>query len=467
MPVAARASTAIRRLAARHPRTKAVLKAVRFMPLVVSDRVWRLRHRRALGELGTQPTLVLQTTLSTAELTDPAQLEARFTGVRRGSNALYIPPQDGLAATFGLPFTVPPSAGVKLLLDFRPPAAAQYLHPDKASAARNAVSGSTSANALAGNYLFVAGLGPRIWDVVELRSAEGEAGTAFLVDHVATTKPTDDADCASFVAALDGAIGNELTVTYPGWRTTGDFGPPDCNGNLLIGAQGPRYVDFQNFRVDQIAWLERLSDVHSEVSHFGETRIGRPDRYLYQNVPGLGAAAKRNVSRRWDRLAEALAEVGVEPTDRLLLDIGTNIGMILHHGLAAGAAWGLGWDHPAVARAAEDLQLALGNSRIELCGAELDEEHDFATDLRPELRAGLAESVIFYLSVHRHIGFPSWIREGHWRALVYEGHDGESVTEAAANARRLVGQGPAITPVRMGTDGDSGRRPYCVAVRAD
>ena len=64
-----------------------------------------------------------------------------------------------------------------------------------------------------------------------------------------------------------------------------------------------------------------------------------------------------------------LAESGLAVSERLVLDVGCNAGMMLAAALADGASWGVGWDLPEVSQRAEALLLALGYSRFDLIGA--------------------------------------------------------------------------------------------------
>jgi hypothetical protein len=460
---ATRVETSIRAYLAAHPRLKDLAKTARFLPLAVSDAVWRRRNRKALTSLNTQSTPTLTLNLTQGLLVGHSNRQLR---VARGSNAIYLPLDDSDRKTVGFPSNYPNTAGIKILLDMRPPQEARYLHPSKTSTTRLSALGNLRDNLVAASYLYAAGMGPRVWDLVAVSTADGAVGSAFVIDHVEAQRDPTDADIEEFLATLDAHLARGvLSVTYPGWRTTADFTRPDCNRNLIVGASGPLYVDFQNFRVDQKAWLISLAESNAQISHFGDSRRGRPSTYLYQSIPGLDESAKRNVARRWRRLTAALSESHISVDGRVVLDVGTNIGMILHYALANGARWALGWDQPGVARAAESILLALGDTRFDIAGANLSPLHSLSQDVRSELLPMLDESVVFYLSVHRHIGFVEELSAQTWRALVYEGHDGESVAEARHNVERLVGPGIALGSIRVAVDGDSGPRPYCVAVR--
>jgi hypothetical protein len=415
--------------------------------------------------VNTQVPTVLSTSLTSKELLDFEHLATEFETVARGSNALYVLPNMAERERLGLGADLPDGIGLKILKDLRPPADARYLDGSKQSTARLAASPPIAEVVAAANYLALAGLGPRVWDVAELQTSDGARGTALLVQHAEAVHPCTRDDYDRFISSLDATLSEGvLSVGYPGWRDTSDFAAPDCGGNLVAAAEGLLYVDPQNFRVDQPKWLRELSGRHGEVSHFGATRLGRPERYLYQDVPG-GGAAKRNVSRRWDRYVAALSAAGVSIEGRVVLDVGTNLGRIAHEALAAGARWAFGWDREAVVAGAVEVLSALGDTRFQMTAADLDQSYDLFADVPAWALRAVPDSVIFYLSVHQHVGFLQCIQDRDWAAVVYEGHDGESESEAEKNCRRLVGPNAEVGPVHMAADGDSGRRPYMVATR--
>ncbi|MHC4400877.1 MAG: class I SAM-dependent methyltransferase, partial [Planctomycetota bacterium] len=350
-----------------------------------------------------------------------------------GSNAVYLPPQPALESV--MPSVVafyPPGCGFKILKDFRPPEKASYLAKGGShGAVRGRLIGTPRDQLTTANYMHALGIGPRAWDVCCLEGA-GASYTAFVVDHLTGT-PTSESQHAGFVKTLRQMTRETLLrVLLPSWEKKPDFAPPDCGRNLLRAEStgSPQYVDFQNFRITRPEdWTRQIMDEAKGDLHFGNGRPWRSRRYLYQSIPGVTRGGKRDTSRRWSFLLERINEVGLNLTGRVVLDVGCNSGMILGSSLSAGASWGLGWDRPNVVPHAEKLLLSLGGSRFSLFGADLHPDYPLKRDVPQNLAPKLAESVVFYLSVRQHVGMLRSLERIPWRALVYEGHQRETVDQ--------------------------------------
>lgn len=168
---------------------------------------------------------------------------------------------------------------------------------------------------------------------------------------------------------------------------------------------------------------------------------------------------------RWEFLARELARHGVSLERRLILDVGCNAGMMLYSALGSGAGWAIGWDRPEVIPSTRDLLLAVGASRFHLTGAELSPEYSLEKDIPPHLRPALNESVVLYLSVHQHIGLLESLRHIPWRLLVYEGHQGETLQDAATALAPLLTEPVRQIVASCLADGDSGPRPLIILRR--
>jgi hypothetical protein len=318
------------------------------------------------------------------------------------------------------------------------------------------------------NYLYHRGLGPRVWDVCSLRA--GSVGyTAFVVDHVGGGPPTHE-EWKGFRDRLDRVLSEEqLAVTLPQWQENGDFLRTDCRGNLIAPSGGDRtpvYVDFQNFRLRQPRkWQQDIARQSRGKLHFGRTRLARGGAYLYQSIPNLRAGGKRNSTKRWQLIASLLSDAGAPVRSRVVLDIGCNAGMMLHSALADGAYWGMGWDLPEVVAHARPLLLSLGTTRFHLMGAQLSADYRLEDDLPQEVEDRLSDSVVFYLSVVNHFGVMESLRRMPWKALVFEGHQGESLDDVASSVARLLVPGVAVAARTYVGDGDSKERPLVLLVR--
>ena len=149
-----------------------------------------------------------------------------------------------------------------------------------------------------------------------------------------------------------------------------------------------------------------------------------------------------------------------------MLDVGCNAGMMLAASLGDGAAWGVGWDLPEVARRARSLLWRLGCTRFDIVEAELDSGYRISNDLPPHVAASMTSSVILYLAIRHHVGFLAELGELDWEVLVYEGGETESVArldEALADLAELC-----EFDVRAAVDfrdGEGASRPLAVLVR--
>jgi hypothetical protein len=453
---------------------RALYQNARFGWFATRERLWEtVRSRRELGG----PTQALRTWPVPYHVRSPDELIALLKRLElpfdEGSHVVYVPPVGGALDRLvpGMAVGHPPGSGLKILKDLRPPAEASYLTGPAGGAVRRALTGSSFDSAAAANFLWARGLGPRVWDVCELVSGP-DAGpatslTAFVVDHVEGATPSPEG-CQQFIQRL-GACLDEGPLDYlvPRWWEKDDFRCPGCGGNLVERGTGELvYVDFQNFTVDRGAWVEALTTSTGDRTHFGGSRPFRGERYLYQRVPGVGQAAKRNSLRRWDAIRAGLETAGVGFQRRLSLDVGCNAGVMSHLALGAGADWAVGWDRPPVAQFAAELMVALGSTRTSMIGVELTHDADLLALTPQFLRPHLPEAVVLYLAVRETLGVMPSLSSLPWRALAYEGHQGESNAEARRHLEPLLGvRGTEITSVSRYSDGDSGTRPLAVLVR--
>jgi hypothetical protein len=432
--------------------------------------LWPAAFTRLL-EAGERPAEgTLSWDVAVPEVADSDALGAwcRHAGLRieEGSRALYLPPQDALAAVSGeLVGAYPGASGLKILRDLNPPHKAHYLgRSGTANTVRRILAGDPRQQMVAANYMWTAGIGPRVWDVCVLKGRGGQELTAFVVEHVDGRPPTTE-EWREFIGRLEGVIRSTLLrVLVPDWKQAGDFAAPDCNRNLLVTERQPSYVDFQNFGLGGSWTNELLRDVR-DVLHFGASRWWRPRRYLYQSIPGRASTAKRDTETRWAWVDGALRALDIGFEGRIVMDVGCNAGMMLGRALRAGAWWGFGWDRPPLATAAERLLLSLGLGRFTMTGADLGEDCDLQADIPEPFKKGLEEAIVFYLSVREHLGFLGALRTLPWRALVYEGHQGESIDDMSRQIASFFGTTVTRHQSVLLRDGDCGSRPACVLVR--
>jgi hypothetical protein len=229
-----------------------------------------------------------------------------------------------------------------------------------------------------------------------------------------------------------------------------------------------RYIDFQNFALTAYGeYLKSVALEAAEASHFGDKSILRGGRYLYQSVPGVSLPGKRNPEKRVETLHELMTAARVSVQNRLVLDIGCNIGMMMAQYLKQGALWCHGWDQEVVVTHTEKLLYALGCTRFSTTGGTITQAIDLKADLASHMRQHLDGCVISYLAIRGHINWLDALREIPWAFMIYEGHEGET----AEQSLRYLEELKKVVPFRIAAqseyaDGDSEPRTVAIVTRS-
>ena len=248
-----------------------------------------------------------------------------------------------------------------------------------------------------------------------------------------------------------------------------EFQCPDCEKNALMTVAGEfKYIDFQNFFLAAYgSYLKGVALDATEASHFGDKSVLRGGRYLYQTVPGVDLPAKRNVADRVQVLQRLMTTAGVSVQDRVVLDIGCNIGMMMAQYLSLGAKWCHGWDRARVTPHTEKLLLALGCTRFSTSSADIVHSQDLEGDLPSFVRSNLSDCVISYLAVRGHIGWIEALRRIPWEFLIYEGHEGETredFQDYISELRQAISF--EVSAMEDYVDGDSEQRTLAILRRS-
>ncbi|MBK8006877.1 MAG: hypothetical protein IPK12_24195 [Gemmatimonadetes bacterium] len=338
-----------------------------------------------------------------------------------------------------------------------------YLHGDGHSALQHRALYGHRHLVLVANLFQRTGLGPRLYDLVELTGG-GQAWVGYVVQH-APGATVSAAECQAGLARMkELAAAGVFTVVAPGGFDHQDFSCPACNGNAR-GCAGPlpvhRLPELHARRYEK--HLRQVAEEAAAASHFGDRSILRGGSYLYQAVPGLGLAAKRDPARRIPVLTRLLAEAGGGIEDRVVLDIGCNIGMMIGQYLSLGARWCHGWDRATVAPHTDKVLSALGCTRYSVSGGDISTEKDMAADLPPHVRAQLDGCVVSYLAVRLHLGWLDALGTLPWAYLIYEGHEGEDVAKTRQFLTEFQQRVPCeISGIAEYQDGDSDPRVVAV-----
>lgn len=355
-------------------------------------------------------------------------LDQNHISYSEGGCTIYIPPQPDLDKYFGKMIKFyPPEAGYKILKDFCAPDRANYLKYNHEVSWQEVKLVSNASNLLdVACTLEILGLGPRVFDLVELKACE-TVMTCFVGTHIKGQNVTAD-DVNIFLKKIDSKSVKSILGTIVPYKNHphSDFQPPNCNNNLVKDDQGHLlYIDFQQFGLLDPARLPtQIVNSESGKLSFGDVNFLRSNQpYVYQSIPGIRVAARRDTNHRWQKIKNLLSGANIDVNNRLILDICCNTGMMLSMPLSEGALWGLGWDLPQVAETAIQLQRSLGYSRIDIIKASLTADYSLLADIDERFISYLNESIVFYLAANNHIGLLSELAKIPWRVLIFEGHE--------------------------------------------
>ncbi len=402
-----------------------------------------------------------------------AWCEAESLAFSAGWDAVYLPPQTWAATPLcHLQETYPAGAGLKIA---KQPGDSDAFYMDGCfgRSLPQKVSFSHRKQTLTFNFLHLREIAPRLYDLVELADASGCVWTGYVVRHIEPA-PLEPDDCRRLVERLQSLERDRLIelISMNGWRTP-DFEPPDCNGNLLRSeADGqPFYVDIHNFILDRYQdHLLETARQATAASHFGAGSYllgGTDGGFLYQEIPGIDLPGKRSPRRRMEVFDLLLAEAGVDLRNKVVFDVGCNLGLMGAEYLRRGARWLHGWDKDDVVTAARAVLLSIGCTRFSLRGVDLVPEVDLCASL-PDHLAGLrdADALVSYLAIRGHVGWLPALERLPWSTMLYEGHQRDGTL------REHVETLNEVVPVRVLaeatlTDGMSEPRQVAVLQRTD
>jgi len=320
---------------------------------------------------------------------------------------------------------------------------------------------------LVANLLYVNGVGPRLQDLVELQ-CNNNLWTAFVVEHVAKRVSSNEVCEEGIKTIRELEQRNLVKVILPAGFDDGEFQCPDCSGNAFMTVDGEfRYIDFQNFSLTGYElFLKSVAVEAAEATHFGDKSIFRGGRYLYQAVPGVDLPGKRHPEKRFEVLLEMMKTVGVSVENRLVLDIGCNIGMMMAQYLKHGALWCHGWDQETVVPHTEKLLYALGCTRFSTTGGVITQSIDLRNNLGCHLTPHLNGCVISYLAIRGHVNWLDALKEIPWAFMIYEGHEWETTEQSLGYLEDLK----KVVPLRIGAqgeyaDGDSDSRFVAILIK--
>jgi hypothetical protein len=169
---------------------------------------------------------------------------------------------------------------------------------------------------------------------------------------------------------------------------------------------------------------------------------------------------------RIQALKALLDQAGVSVQNRLVLDVGCNVGMMMGQYLKLGALWCHGWDQEVVVPHTERLLYALGCTRFSTSGGVITKSIRLQDQLASHVKPHLEGCVISYLAIRGHIDWLDALKEIPWAFMIYEGHEGETPEQT----RRYLNEFNKQVPFRIAAqgeyaDGDSEPRTVAILIR--
>jgi hypothetical protein len=399
-------------------------------------------------------------------------LERSGSPFSQGGHAVYLPPETLKQSSFReLARHYPPDAGLKILKKQGGVADSSYMlgtTPGDSSVHVKLIHRPKHLSLVACLF-FSEGVGPRLYDFVELQCGD-QPWTAYVIAHVDGRTPTLD-ECNAGIGKLRDLEERGLVkVLLPEGFDDPEFECPSCSNNALMNATGSfSYVDFQNFLLtDYEVYLTKVGREAAKSSHFGDQSFLRGGRYLYQSIPGVKMPGKRGTADRSATFQTMMKEGNTSVSNRLVLDIGCNIGMMMAQYLKMGAAWCHGWDRASMSPYTERLLLALGCTRFSITGSDISDDRPLEEDLPDFLKPDLDGCVISYLAIRGHVGWLKALARIPWSFMIYEGHESETATDFEqhmSELREMVNF--SVAGFRYYVDGDSDRRPIALLKRVD
>ncbi len=344
-----------------------------------------------------------------------------------GGDSIYLPPETwALSPLNWLRPRYPAETGVKLcksLGDSNQP----YMGNRSGRAVSRMISFPHRMHLLTFNFLQLEGVAPRLYDIVEIEGEGKQVWVAYVVQHITAAEVPSAEDLHKIVSKLKLLERQRLIqlISSAGWGGV-DFEGPDCNANLIraVGSNQSYYVDIHNFVLDRYEnHLLKIAKDVSHTTHFGAKSSLLGGKFLYQEIPGVDLPAKRSPSERMKVFDQLLLECGLSLANKVVFDIGCNLGLMGAEYLHRGARWIHGWDMPEVIQASSKVLLSIGCTRFSLTGGKLSEDARLFEQLPLHLQSVEHDDVFLsYLAIRGHVGWLPSLKHLPWNYMLYEGH---------------------------------------------
>ena len=308
------------------------------------------------------------------------------------------------------------------------------------------------------------GIGPKIFDLICLEDKKGSRAYAYLTENYdyLEDKKLDSADIRLFLKKIA-----KDRWLRPTWNTTyliDDFDIERENPNLLKTKNDEiKFLDFQAFSIpNENDYINEIVK-DFEVTSFGKKRIFSKRNYLYQVLPEI-QGGKRDTLKRWNEFDKMFEKVDLSLENKVILDIGCNIGMNCYYALSKGSKYVYGIDKEQVAIKANQILNALGVTRSKIIGLDLKSINDLGS-IEKVIKNDI--DILFYCSIDGHIGYPNQIRDLKFKYILHEGHPNSNLDENINNLylNNWLTKNSQILFKSYLTDGDSPSRPILLALK--
>ncbi len=342
-----------------------------------------------------------------------------------GGDALYLPPATWASSPLSeLQRRYPEGCGIKIA---RTPGGAEHPYMTarfgRYMAAR--MSYPHSKQLLTYNFLYANGIAPRLHDLVEIETANGELRVCYVVEHV-VGEALAEGDRAQIVASLQDLERRGLLklISAAGWSGI-DFQEPDGNGNIIRSASRhrPLYIDIHNFTLP--GYCEHLGETWRAVAADvpAAAALTNKARAFYARLLGTPVATTLEGRERAELGLRLLAQAQLPMAERLVFVWPGGHPLESADVLRHGARWLHVFDMAAKLPALERLLLALGCTRFSLAARPDMAQSAAPAPLPPHLRGtSAAGSLLHYRTGPQEGEWASAALGLPWQYMLYE-HD--------------------------------------------
>ncbi|MDC3029038.1 hypothetical protein OA189_01745 [Prochlorococcus sp. AH-716-P20] len=316
-----------------------------------------------------------------------------------------------------------------------------------------------------GNRMSILNIGPRIYDLICIEDKNGISAFAYLLENIESkgNQKLNNPETKLFLKQI--SKDKWLKPTWSTIHLIDDFDLEKDNPNIIINNKNEfKFIDFQAFSIpEENKYIQNIVEDFA-VTSFGKKRIFSDKNYLYQVLPEI-KGGKRDTLKRWNTFDMMFENINFSLEDKIILDIGCNIGMNCYYSLSRGSKFAYGIDKKNVAEKARLILNALGLTRLNILGLDLNSEVEL-NKINKIIKDEI--DILFYCSIDGHIGYPIQIKDLRFKYILHEGHPNSSLENNINNLyinNWLDKNNSKILFKSYITDGDSPSRPLLLALR--